>query len=492
MAVQLRLGKEWTLGDRIGGGGFGQVYVASSQGEVPAVAKMVPKAPGAQRELLFVDLDGVRNVVPIIDSGETDDSWVIVMPRAKMTLRERINEMGNKLGVPGALIVLSNIAMALVDLGVRLVVHRDIKPENVLLLGGTWCLADFGISRYAEATTAPDTRKYALSPPYAAPERWRAERATGAADVYSLGIVAYELLSGSLPFRGFDVHEFREQHLHARPPRLAGVPVALEALIEECLYKAADSRPSPSNLLARIDRINESASSPGLARLQEANLAETVRQAERKRQESEGLTEAERRSAMVEDASRGLERIADALRDAIIQAAPAASQIGRDRGWSLRLNQSELQFVSARAVPSNPWGSCAPPKFDVVAHARLSVQIPRNRYGYEGRSHSMWYCDARESGRYQWFETAFMISALIPKRGLLNPFALDPGEESAMALAPGINEFQLAWPFTPITFGQLEEFISRWANWFADASQGKLLHPSTMPERSAEGSWRRT
>src|SRR5207249_9510398 len=110
-------------------------------------------------------------------------------------------EAGIRLDVPEATSILAGITAALVDLN-RKIVHRDLKPENVLLLGDSWCLADFGISRYAEATTAPDTQKFALSPPYAAPERWRAERASSATDVYSLGVIAYEMLSGSRPFPG--------------------------------------------------------------------------------------------------------------------------------------------------------------------------------------------------------------------------------------------------------------------------------------------------
>jgi serine/threonine-protein kinase len=140
---------------------------------------LVPKAPGAQRELLFVDLGGARNVVPIIDSGETDDNWVLIMPRAEKSLRQLLSEAAGPLTVSDAVAILSDVATALADLDGR-VVHRDLKPENVLLLDRKWCLADFGISRYADATTAPDTRKYALSPPYAAPERWRDERRAAA------------------------------------------------------------------------------------------------------------------------------------------------------------------------------------------------------------------------------------------------------------------------------------------------------------------------
>jgi serine/threonine-protein kinase len=415
------------------------------------------------------------------------------MPRAKMSLRQHINEVGGRLAVSAALTVLSNIATALVDLAAKGVVHRDIKPENVLLLGEIWCLADFGISRYAEATTAPDTRKYMCSPPYAAPEQWRVERATPATDVYSLGVLGYELLSGSLPFSGPHAHEFREQHLHTRPARLQSVPIALEALIEECLYKAPAARPGPSNLLARMERVDESTSALGLTKLHEANLAETVRRGEQGRRESSHITEAGRRAALAEAAKTSMDRIADALKDAILQAAPAATVQKRSgRGWSIRLNQSELQFVDAVTLQNNPWGSWPHPKFDLIAHASIGVQIPPDRYDYEGRSHALWYCDARELGRYQWFETAFMISPLIPKRGLQNPFVLAPSEDSAKAFSPGLSEFQLAWPFMPIAYGEMDEFINRWADWFANASLGKLTHPSSMPERSTDGSWRRT
>jgi serine/threonine-protein kinase len=181
MATLIKLKQEWTLGERIGGGGFGKVYAAASNGE-RAVIKLVPKTPGADRELLFVNLGGIRNVVPVIDSGEHEDSWALVMPRADKSLRQHLADLRSPLDTPEVIAILADIATALSDMDSR-IVHRDLKPENVLLLGGTWCLADFGISRYAEASTAPDTQKYALSPPYAAPERWRNERATSAADI---------------------------------------------------------------------------------------------------------------------------------------------------------------------------------------------------------------------------------------------------------------------------------------------------------------------
>lgn len=488
MDVQLQ--KPWSLGQRIGGGGFGQVYTARSADGQAAVIKLVPKAPGADRELLFVDLASVRNVVPIIDYGETVDSWVLAMPRAEKPLRQHLKDVGRPLNAQEVAEVLTDIAATLTDLDGR-VVHRDLKPENVLLLDGHWCLADFGISRYVEATTAPDTQKYALSPPYAAPERWRNERATTAADIYALGVMAYEMLSGSLPFTGSDIHEFREHHLHSDPVHLSSAPAPLAALIEECLYKSPEARPSPSNVLARLAKIAQAAPAEGLARLEEANRAEAVRRGEFGRRESESRSEEERRASLFEAASKSLGRISDSVREAIEKAAPAAKVMSsRGGGWNARLNQAELTFTAVAKTGSSAWGKWEPPSFDVIAHAAIGIHIPPNRDQYEGRVHSLWFCDAQEAGRYKWFETAFMVSPLIAKRGRQDPFALNPGEESAKAVWNGIAEWQVAWPFTPLTIGDLDEFINRWAGWFADAAEGGIRHPSTMPERSPGGSWR--
>ena len=146
MSVRLQLGQAWTLGERIGGGGFGQVFAARCASGDTAAAKLVPKASGAEREMLFVKLSGIRNVIPVIDSGETDDAWVLVMPRAEKSLRQHLNACGGPLSVADSVVILIDIATTLADLDGK-VVHRDLKPENVLLLDGRWCLADFGISR---------------------------------------------------------------------------------------------------------------------------------------------------------------------------------------------------------------------------------------------------------------------------------------------------------------------------------------------------------
>ncbi len=489
--MKLQLTREWVLGKLIGGGGFGKVYEAEASDGTVAAIKLVPKAPGADRELLFIELDDVRNIVPVIESGETDDSWALVMPVAEKSLREHLKKAAGPLTVAESLTILMDIATTLIDLNGR-VVHRDIKPENVLHLGGHWCLADFGIARYAEATTSPDTQKYSMSPLYAAPERWRNERATAASDVYAVGIMAYELLKGSLPFTASSLHELREQHLHADPPDQSHLPHALSALIDECLYKAAGSRPTPAALLKRLERAADHPRSDGLAKLQEVNRAEVARLGKEARQQSIVQSATDQHTELARAASKSLARISNILKESITEAAPAAAVVDDlDVDWTIRLGQATLRLLPAKETPLHIWHDTQAPKFTVVAHTSIGLTFPPNQYGYEGRTHSLWYCDARIEGQFQWFETAFMVGAFRPYHSSITPFTIAPGPNASAGIHSIIgSEYQLAWPFTPISVGELDEFIERWAGWFADAAQGRLSYPSTMPERSPQGSWR--
>jgi serine/threonine-protein kinase len=327
-----------------------------------------------------------------------------------------------------------------------------------------------------------------MSPPYAAPEQWRFERAGTPADVYAFGIVAYELLSGSLPFTGPD---FREQHLNKVPAPLTAAPAPRGALVEECLYKAAEARPSPANILARLGRATELAPSGGLARLEQANRANVARQSEIGRQASAHQSEAERRQALADTAVQALTRVAATLRDAIGNAAPSASlSTGLKIGWTIQLDQAELRLAPPVTAAPNPWGSRGTPAFDLIVFSELDLRMPPHHSGYEGRSHSLWYCDAQEAGRYQWFEMAFMLSPFAAKLARQDPFSLDPGEQAAMAVRSGTPDIQVAWPFTAVIVGELDEFVSRWAGWLAEAAQGQLHRPSAMPERDPAGSWR--
>jgi serine/threonine-protein kinase len=181
-----------------------------------------------------------------------------------------------------------------------------------------------------------------------------------------------------------------------------------------------------------------------------------------------------------------------------MEAAPAATlrqdrnaRHARNLGWTLRLGDAELVLTDCAARQAS-WGGWQAPAFTVDAWGSIGLRIPPTPHGYEGRVHSLWFGDIQDEGQFAWYETAFMLTGFGRRGSTHVPFDLDPGEEAAKAVSNGIAEFQVAWPFTRLEPENLDEFIERWADWFAAAATGKLGHPSRMPERPPENTWRRT
>ncbi len=487
----------WDLSGQIGSGGFGKVYKAvNGRGEIGAL-KFIPKDSGAARDLLAVDLSNIENIVHIIDQGESEESYIIAMPLADKSLQDYLDENSGIISLDDAIKVAKDVATTLREITGR-VVHRDIKPHNILLLNGSWRLTDFGISRYAEATTASDTQKFALSPPYAAPERWEAKRSTAATDIYSLGVVLYEALTGSKPFNGPDLEDYRDQHLHEDPGRVQGVPLVIADLIKESLYKTPESRPTAAAFINRLEAIDENIPGSGLSALQHANQQQVDNQMTEQQAETVRREEQDRRSALFNTAKQELESVGENLKAAITTAAPTAELFDApqyDVAWRIKLGSAALDFNRIEKHDKDDWGDWEHPNLDVIAYSSIDISMPINQFGYEGRGHSLWYCDAQNRGEYGWYEVAFMVSPFIARSmqgsngGVRDPFQLNPSEGSAKALWRGTAEWQLARPFVLLKDGSTDEFIDRWGGYLAAASTGSLNRPSTMPEMKTEGSW---
>ena len=486
--IQLE-GGTWEVQDVIGQGGFGRVNAAVGPDGRLGALKFIPKSPAAQRELLFADSDslqGVPYVIPIVDRGETSDEWVLAMPRADRSLRDVLDRQ--QLQPDAALPVLSDVARALVALADRKIVHRDLKPENILLLGGKWCLTDFSISRYVGETTRPDTQRRAMTARYAAPEQWRLERPTSATDIYAFGVIAYEILAGERPFPGPTPDDLREQHLNANPPRLEGIDAGLAALVTDCLIKASEGRPPADAVLRRLQASTNTSCGDAAERLRQANLEVTERRAAAAADEMRAATEAERRAELLAAAEQTLKPILDELSEGILRNAPSAAPPD-GATWPLRLNEATLCIVPFESAAGVNWEGFKP-AFAVIASAGLELLIPQDHSGYVGRSCSLWYCDAVEAGGFRWYEVAFMIRPIVPRQTPADPVALRPGRDAGGAVSSIMDQWQLAWPFTPIDQGDGAEFIERWMGWFAHAAQGKLHHPKRMPERLPGSSFR--
>ena len=192
------------------------------------------------------------NIVRVRDLVVEGDLLALVMDLVEgPDLHRHLRENGPFTPVAAALLT-AQIADALGASHADGVVHRDLKPANVLLKqqGGEMhpMLTDFGIARLADSPGLTRTHEFVGTPAYIAPESAEGRPQTSAVDIYGAGILLYELVTGRPPFSGGSALEVLHQHLSAEPRRPSTVPDPLWTVIERCLRKNPEQRPSAENL----------------------------------------------------------------------------------------------------------------------------------------------------------------------------------------------------------------------------------------------------
>jgi predicted ATPase len=248
-------------------GGMGTVYRARqlSLDRTVAVKVLSPALASdpafvrrfRQEAILAASLEH-PNVVPVHERGEDGGHLYIAMRLITGdSLRERIQREG-PLAPPRAVGVLEQIAEALDAAHAAGLVHRDVKPANVLLAGegaaATAYLSDFGIARRTSASRLTSSGVMVGTPGYLAPEVIRGEPGGPPADVYALGCVLYEMLTGTQPFPRPDVMLTLSAHLTEPPPQAAGVPPAMNDVIARAMHKRAEDRFARPSHLAEAAR----------------------------------------------------------------------------------------------------------------------------------------------------------------------------------------------------------------------------------------------
>jgi eukaryotic-like serine/threonine-protein kinase len=252
------LSAQYRLEQEIGAGGMATVYLAEDLRHDRRVALKVLRPElaaviGAERFLAEIKLTANLqhpHILPLFDSGEADGFLFYVMPFVEgESLRDRLNRE-KQLPVPDAVRIATEVASALDYAHRHGVIHRDIKPENILLHDGRALVADFGIAlaaSKASGTRMTETGMSLGTPHYMSPEQAMGEREiTARSDVYALGAVLYEMLTGDPPFTGSTAQAIVARVVTEVPrpmlPQRHTIPPHVEAAVLTALEKLPADR----------------------------------------------------------------------------------------------------------------------------------------------------------------------------------------------------------------------------------------------------------
>ena len=249
-------GERYQIIEEIGRGGMGRVYKARDLelGTEIALKIIRPDYTSKPRfieqfkqETLLARSISHENVIRIFDIGEAKDTKYISMEYIKgQSLKELIRSSGS-LTVETVIHLTSQICSALSSAHKKKVIHRDLKPSNIMVdRNGHIHIMDFGLALLMGKEDVSFQKRIVGTPPYFSPEQAKGLPLNQTSDLYNVGCILYEMLTGQQPFKADSTEEYIEKHLHERPPsplkEKPGIPLMLEKIVLKCLEKTPESR----------------------------------------------------------------------------------------------------------------------------------------------------------------------------------------------------------------------------------------------------------
>jgi serine/threonine-protein kinase len=275
--LETALGSAYQIDRELTGGGMSRVFAATERAlGRKVVVKVLPPDLAAgvnrerfQREIRLSAQLQHPHIVPLLSAGEQGHLLWYTMPYIDgESLRAEIDRRG-RLPVRDVMRIVTDVAEALAFAHSRGVIHRDIKPGNVLLQGNHALVTDFGVAKALSAAlpsgAGTSTGMAIGTPTYMAPEQLASDPAADhRVDIYALGLLAYELLTGASPFESPSPRETMAAQLTRMPPSLDSsnpeVTPALARVVSDCLQKDPDRRPATAEeLLGRLEGLGSGA-----------------------------------------------------------------------------------------------------------------------------------------------------------------------------------------------------------------------------------------
>ena len=281
---------DYEIVECLGQGGMGAVYLCQERAGPGLVAVKVTLAERAaaddlarfHREIELVKRVSHPHVVQLIDEGRTADGllYMVLPVYPGKSLADVLKDKDGPLAPARAFAILEQVLEGLAAIHAQQIVHRDLKPDNVFVLAGKEAdirIVDLGIARLMDGAPAEDLFKTKVgvisgSPAYVAPETIAGGALDARTDLYSFGVMAYELFTGRLPLYAESAYEYLQEHLVGVPRTLRQIardvpwPDELERLIAQLLAKEPGDRPSSCAETLEALRVARSATEEALAR----------------------------------------------------------------------------------------------------------------------------------------------------------------------------------------------------------------------------------
>jgi len=420
----------------IGSGGYGTVYKATSAEHGVVAIKRIDYQtfdPAGDRELQTVRTlrnHTYTNVVAL-HAAENEEQYVyIVMELALRSLRADL-DASPLVAEDEALSILTEIAMGLVQLhshGNEGIVHRDLKPANVLVTASGYKLSDFGLSRDLSEATGRSTYLGRGTAEYKSPEQWQIKESTTATDLYALGCIAYELLSGATPF-GADA----QRHLSEAAAPIQGLSdPRIATLVRSLLNKDPTARPASAQAVVdRLQKIRDPQLAPSavLDRIAQQRQLAIENRAKEQAKHEESLASARAAQTRAQDALiEIIDDVEQLVRASLSNVQRASSYSVTADGLKVVVELSSLQFNPRHA--------------NTEGHVELAGTL-HIEAGGNARRDALNLAYICEDSRYLW-KWYFFGDFAKPIPRLQNELHISPGTAEGASLNNWIYELELA------------------------------------------------